>query len=245
MKAFMKKSDTIIHAAVPEARGGPAVECDAEDGADAAGVLEPDLPRTRDLVAGAWVVAAVFLLEGWVAEDVAHQDRVVAFHHDGHGDDGGPEHGFAIRADGLPEGCADGLREGCAVLCVGGILCVVEGVAAEFVFDVRCDVFDGLVDVRRVGGHAGRAWRDGVGARRAFWVFERREGMIGKTQVLRHSHGSELGLYLPVSYGVCFREQCDSGGMIPQSFAQFCQGRRQSVSCASRVIPGQWPHFAH
>ena len=80
------------------------VEQRANDVADRAAVQQAGLPGAGELVATLGPgVEAVFLLECWVGEETADEGDVIALHDDGGRHHDGPEHGFLVRLDGLPQ----------------------------------------------------------------------------------------------------------------------------------------------
>lgn len=73
-------------------RRRPAIEQRTEDGTDGTTHVEAGLPRSVDHIAR-FVVdeGAVLFTESRISPEVAHEDRVVAFHDHRHGDHAGPE----------------------------------------------------------------------------------------------------------------------------------------------------------
>jgi hypothetical protein len=85
-------------------RGEVPVEQSTDNVANSPTILQASLPRTGELVAvlGS-CVKAVFLLESRVCEEAADEGGIVALHDDGRRHHDGPEDGFLVRLDGLPE----------------------------------------------------------------------------------------------------------------------------------------------
>jgi hypothetical protein len=73
-------------------------------------------------------IVVILPLEGSVAEEVSHQDVVVPFHHNRHGDESRPEDGFAV---GL-----DFLEELLSMLRVRGTFPIFDGGEAKLVFNM-------------------------------------------------------------------------------------------------------------
>jgi hypothetical protein len=84
--------------------GEVTVEQSTDNVANSATILQASLPRTGELVAVfGTCVEAVFLLKSRICKEAADEGRIVALHDDGRRDHDGPEDGFLVRLDGLPE----------------------------------------------------------------------------------------------------------------------------------------------